>query len=199
MAARKLVLIPNPDRIISGATRIDPTYPRGYTPEQMRGWADDLERLYQTPPAEISKWRGTAPDQLTPEARRLLAVHDKFLVEADRGICGDLGSDGRVELSKGHHRAAYMLERGTDPIPVWVTCRDSQQLERFSNDCDSQLARKLEPTRKTAQRGESERELGRTALDGAGRDASPLPYYHAGPERLERTRDRGVWRPERDH
>jgi hypothetical protein len=47
-----------------------------------------------------------------------------------------------VELENGHHRVAYIQERGVDPVPVWVWSADQRELDRFSADCERELARR---------------------------------------------------------
>jgi hypothetical protein len=115
------------------------------------------------------------PDQLTPEARRTLAAQDKYFVAADRGIKGDLRKDGRVELYGGTHRAGYMLERGVDPIPVWVSDGDPQRLAAFRAQCHDEVQR--------TRPGIIARDQPRTQI--------------TGPEN-ERTREKAVTRGERD-
>jgi hypothetical protein len=137
--ARALVLIPNPDRLLIGATQIGDGYPRSYTPEQMRTWARDLEHLFRTSRAERDALlRGTRED-LSPDAAALRAVYENYFLEPDRGIKGELQADGRVELFGGRHRAAYMVERGTHPVPVWVSCPDPEHLARFRETSHSTI------------------------------------------------------------
>ena len=127
-------------------TLIEPGYPRDYTPEQMRTWADDLQRLHRTSAAELDAWRATAPEQLTPEQRRTLAVRNHYFTEPSRGIVGSLLPDGRVQIDQGRHRAGYLIERGVDPVPVWVSHADPRVLDAFGSAC----AREIE-----ARRGEA--------------------------------------------
>ncbi len=124
-----------PSSRLEGSTTIEPGYAKSYTPDEMRMWADDLDRYIRAPPAEVERWRATATTELTPEQRRVLAVHDKFYTEAALGIKGSLRDDGKVELDGGRHRAGYLLERDVDPIPVWVSARDEQQLDAFEAQC----------------------------------------------------------------
>jgi hypothetical protein len=139
--ARRCILIPRPDTRLRGSTTIEPGYPKPYTPEQMREWADDLDRYNRTPPADRDRWRALADDQLTPDQRRVVAVHDTYFTEASRGIKGSLRDDGTVELDGGRHRAGYMLERDVDPIPVWVSAPDERQLDAFEAQCNRELPR----------------------------------------------------------
>ena len=132
---RALVLIPDPERLLTGTTQIGAGYPRSYTPEEMRRWARDLERLLRTSRAERAVLLRTTREELSPDAGALRAVYDNCFGEPDRGVKGELQADGRVELSGGRHRAAYMVERGTYPVPVWVSCRESEHLERFRDTC----------------------------------------------------------------
>jgi hypothetical protein len=129
--ARRLILIDEPRRVLDGATPIEPGYPRDYSPDEMRSWATDLERYYRTPVEDLARWRAAPPESLAPEQQRVVAVYDKFFVASERGIKGTLREDGKVELRGGRHRAAYLMERGTTPIPVWVTARDERQLDEL--------------------------------------------------------------------
>src|SRR3954451_22768483 len=125
---RQLILVTQPRSRLAGATTIDPGYPRNYTPDDMRMWAEDLERLYATSPSDLARWRSLAPDHLTLEQRRTLVVQDKYFTEPERGINGSLRDERTVDLDRGRHRAGYLLERGIDPIPVWVSAPDQRQL-----------------------------------------------------------------------
>lgn len=130
--ARRLILIDEPRRLLEGATPIEPGYPRDYTADEMRGWAADLQRYYRTPAEDLSRWCAAPRDSLAPEQQRVVRVYETLFVEPDRGIKGALREDGKVELYGGTHRAAYLMEQGTRPIPVWVTARDERQLDELA-------------------------------------------------------------------
>lgn len=132
---RKLILIPQPAARLEGATHIEPGYPKGYDESDMRRWAADVERLYATPPDEVARLRALPREQLTPDQRGVVAAHEHYFAEPSRGITGSLREDGVVELDTGRHRASYMLERGTDPIPVWVSARDQRALDAYAQRC----------------------------------------------------------------
>lgn len=129
-----------------GATRIEPGYPKDYTPEQMRGWAEDVDHLNRVSPAELDRWQMLAPEQLTPEQRRVLVARDTYYGDSDARLKGSLREDGTVEMDNGSHRVWYMQERGVDPIPVWVSSPDERRLDRFSEQCE----RELQQTREAA-------------------------------------------------
>jgi len=147
---RALVLIPPSRALFHGALPVGPGYPRPYSDAEMRAWSDDLGRLYRT----IERDRGRQPgqrrldallaaprDRLGREERGVVDAHRQLLAAADQGIKGDLRTDGRVELSGGRHRAHYVLERQSDPVPVWVSCRESGTLERFRSACQRAVER----------------------------------------------------------
>jgi hypothetical protein len=136
---RKLILVPRPRSRVIGATTIELGYTKGYTPDEMRMWADDLDRSNRTASADLERWRATPPDRLSNEQRRVLAVRDKCLGDWEGGINGSLRPDQKVELDGGRHRAGYMLERGVDPVPVWVWAREQRDLDTFSAQCDREL------------------------------------------------------------
>ena len=139
--AQQLVLVPHPSSKLLGAQTIGPGYSKPYTPDEMRAWAEDLDRLYRTSSVELARWRSLPRDQRPDEAHRILAVHDKYFVEAERGIKGDLAGDGRIELYGGTHRAGYLLERGIDPVPVWVSDQDPERLAAFRKQCHDEVNR----------------------------------------------------------
>jgi hypothetical protein len=158
---RELILVTDPRSRLDGSTLIEPGYPRDYTPAEMRTWAEDLERLYRTPPEEVERWRSLPPEALAPEQQRALTAHDKYFVEPDRGIKGSLREDGTVELAGGRHRAGYLLERGTSPIPVWVTAPDQRQLDEFRQRCEVEPPRQRStPERQPLERGTNTDERG---------------------------------------
>jgi hypothetical protein len=159
---RNLVLIPRSESRLSGTTRIDSGYAKGYTPEEMRRWAEDAERLRKTSPADIERWCSTPPEQLTPEQQRLTRVHKELYTEHQRGIHGCLRDDGTVELDGGRHRAAYMAERG-EAVPVWVWSDDSRKLDAFQADCARELGRE-DPERAALQLREAQCEQARRPL-----------------------------------
>lgn len=248
--ARSLVFVPPVQGLLVGSTPITPGYSHGYTQAEMRQWADDLDRLYKTveadralPPDQrrLQTWLATPRDQLSPEARGVVEAHDKLLNPGnyDRGIKGDLLPDGRVELSGGRHRANYILERGGDPVPVWVSSHDPRRLEDFRLTCHGAVdrtrpgllnpdrselqarapgrtapasqAQTREPSRETTQQlgrvalggandrqvaPETTRELGRLAIEGDRHE--PTPDRHLTREAGEQTRERGVFRAERE-
>src|SRR5690348_17138167 len=80
---RQLILIDHPRERLTGEETFHPGYPRPYTPDEMRAWAQDLERCYATPPGSLERWRQLDPEQLTLEQRRVLAVHDHYFTEPD--------------------------------------------------------------------------------------------------------------------
>jgi hypothetical protein len=102
----------------------------------MRRWAEDLDRLHKTPPEELARLQALPREDLTPEQSGLLLAHDKHFVEAERGIHGSLRPDNTVELDGGRHRAGYILESGTEPIPVWVSAPDEARLDAFEAVCE---------------------------------------------------------------
>lgn len=132
---RRLIFITQPRSRLTETTTIEPGYSKGYSPDEMRMWAEDLDRYNRTPPADVEHWRSMAAHQLSPEQRRTLAVHDKYFVEAASGIRGSLRADQKVELDGGRHRAGYLLEQGVDPVPVWVWAGDQRQLEALEAQC----------------------------------------------------------------
>lgn len=98
-------------------------------------WADDLDRLYRTSPEDLNRWKEMPANQLSQEQRRTLAVRDKYFIQPELGIKGSLRDDGKVELDGGRHRAGYLLERGVDPVPVWVSAPDQRQLDALEAQC----------------------------------------------------------------
>jgi hypothetical protein len=153
--ARRLVLIPYPSERVVGATRIEPGYPRQYTPDEMRGWANDLKRSYATSPDELQRLGSAPPQLLTDEQRRILDVHNHLFNDASTGIKGSLRPDGRVELDGGRHRAGYLLEQGINPMPVWVSAPDQRQLDDFTSRCQEDLARQQLAARSTLATSQS--------------------------------------------
>lgn len=145
---RQLIRIPHPRDRLVGAQVIEPTYPKDYTPEQMRQWADDLDRLNRTAPEELERWRQTSPEQLAPEQQRVLTAYATYYGDSEARIKGSLRDDGTVELDNGRHRVAYMEERGVESIPVWVSAADQRQLDQLSAQCERELAR--QPVREPA-------------------------------------------------
>lgn len=129
--ARRLILIDEPRRVLDGATPIEPGYPRDYTADDMRAWAADLERYYRTPAEDLARWHAAPRESLTPDQQRVVRTFAQFFEAPDRGIKGSLRDDGTVELIGGRHRAAYLMEQGVRPIPVWVTARDERQLDEL--------------------------------------------------------------------
>jgi hypothetical protein len=110
----------------------------------MRAWADDLDRFYRAAeqdPALARQWLSTPRDQLPPDARAAADAYRAFTSDFSRGIKADLRSDGKLELTGGTHRAHYLVERGTNPIPVWVAHHDVHELARFKRDCEALVAR----------------------------------------------------------
>lgn len=145
---RQLILIP-PNVPLAGTLAIGPGYPKPYTGQQMREWADAAARLRQIAEEDrelpagqrrIDRWHATPRDQLDPEAKRVLEAHSRLTAQGAHGIRGALRPDGTIDLSDGRHRAHYMREKG-EPVPVWVDAPDQQQLERLKRDCKDQLAR----------------------------------------------------------
>jgi hypothetical protein len=65
-----------------GAHGIEPTYPKDYTPEQMRQWADDLDRLNRAAPEDLERWQQALPEELTAEQQRALAVRANYYGES---------------------------------------------------------------------------------------------------------------------
>jgi hypothetical protein len=202
---RELVYIPDP-RVVTGAGPIGPGYTKDNTPEDMRGWAADLESLYRTmeadsglPPGSrrVDQLRAADAGRLSSEARRLKDV-DHRLMGTNRleRIEGDLGPDGRVELANGRHRAHYVFERGTTPVPVWVSSADQRELDGFRDACHSDVLR----ARPQLLPEERRRLLGgyasRVAVDRALEDP-PAPMVRPFPERLEAERERGAFNRER--
>ncbi|MDX6720558.1 MAG: hypothetical protein QOJ63_2812 [Solirubrobacteraceae bacterium] len=144
---RELILVTRSAERLTGATRIEPGYPRDYTADDMRMWADDMGRLNRVSPAELRDLRASRPDQLSSEQQRMLAVHDRCMTNAQDGIKGSLGRDGRIELDGGRHRAAYMIERGVDPVPVWVWAPEQRQLDDLRARCEGERVQVREPGR----------------------------------------------------
>lgn len=138
---RELSLVTRAASRLEGTTRIEPGHPRDCTPEQMRMWADDMARLNRTSPDEHARLRAGSPADLTREQQRMLAVQDRLLLDASVGIKGSLRDDGKIELDGGCHRAGYMVERGVDPIPVWVPAPEQRQLDDLRAECDRSRGR----------------------------------------------------------
>jgi hypothetical protein len=139
--AAQLIEIPRSQARLEGAVLIEPGYTKGHTAAKMRSWADDLARYHRTSLAERTLWRSLPPERLTDPQRGVLRIEDKLYRKADLGIKGDLRDDRTVELDWGRHRAGYMLERGVDPIPVWVASDDARRLETFRIRCEQQVER----------------------------------------------------------
>lgn len=132
---RKLILVTRSAARLDGATLIEPGYPRDHTPEQMRGWAHDLDRYNHLASEERDRILALPADERSPEEARMDDVHSKHFVEHQRAINGMLRDDGVVELDAGRHRAGYMVEQGVDLIPVWLKCDDERQLDEFDRHC----------------------------------------------------------------
>lgn len=139
---KALVLIPRADSVLSGAEHIRPGYPKSYTATDMRSWAADLDRLYQTPADDLARWRSTPTNQLTRQQRGVVDAYDHYFLDPSDGIKGDLRDDGRVELWGGRHRAAYLAEHGIDPVPVWVSHSDAKRLSEFQTRCHDDVDRR---------------------------------------------------------
>lgn len=107
----------------------------------MRRWADAYARLQRIPADELASWRARSNSDLSPDQRDLLASDKKLRGAPDDGIKGSLRDDRLVELDGGRHRAAYLMERGIDPLPVWVTAPGERQLDRFEADCNRESLR----------------------------------------------------------
>ena len=187
--AGSLVLVPASRGAVAGATPVGPGYPRSCTPQEMRRWSADLDRLYRVVEADralpagqrrLDAWLATPRDQLTPDARGVVDAHRTFIADPSTGLKGSLRDDGVVELAGGRHRAHYLMERGTDPLPVWVTSSDAARLEAFRKDCHASVARTrpdlLSPDRAEARTRTPDApqrsavpELGRVAVGGATR------------------------------
>src|SRR4051794_26313535 len=141
---RELILVPPSRQLLPDAAPINGAYPRDYTPADMRAWAQDLDHLLRAmeadrtappPQRQLERWLATDRAQLPPDAQRAVANYGKLMAEPDRGIKGDLREDGSIELTGGRHRAHYIMERGSTPVPVWVSARDQEQLNRFREAC----------------------------------------------------------------
>lgn len=132
---RQLVRVPLAR--LDGAHRIELGYPKSYTLEQMRAWADDLDRLNQTPPEALEGLWNTSLDQLNDEQRARLAAYNMYYGDGEGRIKGSLLDGDRVELENGSHRVAYMKERSVDSVPVWVWASDARQLEQLRMSCES--------------------------------------------------------------
>ena len=175
---RELILVTRSASRLTAATTIEPGYSKGYTPDEMRMWADDLDRYYKTPPGEVARWQRTPADQLSHEQQRTLAVHDKLFTEFDRGIKGELHDDGKIELTGGRHRAGYLLERGVDPVPVWVSAPDQRQLDELRAQCNRESSQvrsgsppRVEPPARAARAEQSrERSADRARDNNPGGD-----------------------------
>lgn len=177
---RELIHVTRSASRLTDTTTIEPGYPKPYSAEEMRTWADDLDRLHKTSAADLERWQSMPAEQLAAEQRRTLAVRDNLMTDHERGICGSLGPDGRIELDKGRHRAGYMIERGVDPIPVWVSAPDQRQLDALRAQCErerpplrtEQAARAEPPPRVAAADERRERDPGRTNDRDSGGDRS---------------------------
>jgi hypothetical protein len=167
---RELIHVTRSASRLTGQTRIEPGYPKDYTPEQMRMWADDMARLNRTSPAELSRLQALAPDQRSPEEQRMLVVHDAYLTDNTHAIKGSLRPDGKVELDSGRHRAAYMVERGVDPVPVWVWAREQRQLDDLRAQCDAERRRAPEAVRAPLPEQSRGRDRGRDGDNETGGD-----------------------------
>lgn len=99
--------------------------------------AIEVDRALPTTQRRLDAALAAPRKRLTPQARRVVNAHTKFMVDSERSIKGELTSDGRAELTRGGHRAHYVLERGSEPVPVWVllSCADPARLDRFVSDC----------------------------------------------------------------
>lgn len=130
--SRRLLFFSPSDERLEGACRIDGTYPRGYTEEDMRRWAKDLDRVLALSPEERARLRATKLESLTPDEQALRCAQAHHLDDPSRGIKGSLRPDGKIELDGGRHRAAYAQERGVAALPVWVSggVRELDALER---------------------------------------------------------------------
>jgi hypothetical protein len=170
---RQLIRIPFPRDRLVGAHAIEPTYPKEYTPEQMREWADDLDRLNRTAPEELEGWRRMPPEQLTLEQRRVLTAHATYYGDSEARIKGSLRDDGTVELDNGLHRVAYMQERGVESIPVWVSAADQRRLDQFTAQCERDLAR--QPVREAAPDRVAQPDREAPPEERVGEDAPPRP------------------------
>jgi hypothetical protein len=162
MSERCLVFISEPERL-SGLTPIQPGYPKPYSASEMRGWAGDLRRVYRLSPDELERLRRTPAQMLTPDQQRLQRADQRFLRDSSDGVKGYLREDGRVELDGGRHRAAYMLEQGIGPVPVWVSCEDPQRLRELRQSSHSGLDRQM------LRLADDERDIGRERDDAAER------------------------------
>ena len=160
---RELIHVTRSASRLTGQTRIQPGYPKDYSAEQMRMWADDMDRLNRTSPVELSRLQALPPDQRSAEQQRMLVVHDTYLTDNTYAIKGSLRPDGKVELDGGRHRAAYMVERGVDPVPVWVWAPDQRQLDDLRAQCDGERRRAREAVRATLP--EQSRARGRDGRD----------------------------------
>jgi hypothetical protein len=136
---RELVWTTRPRQRLTGDLRIDAQYQRDYTPEQMRRWAHDVEQLRTLPQGELQHWLSVPREERTGDQNRLLDSSLRFL-DPNEGIKGDLRADGIVELQGGCHRAAYLMEQGVDPVPVWVSSRDSARLTALRQQCEREVA-----------------------------------------------------------
>jgi hypothetical protein len=128
-----------PRQRLTGDRRIDETYQRDYTPEQLRRFAHDVEQLRTLPEGELQRWQSVPRAELNGDQNRLLNSAHKFL-DSSKGIKGDLRQDGIVELQGGTHRAFYCIEQGVDPVPVWVGSRDSARLNALRQQCERELS-----------------------------------------------------------
>src|SRR4051794_10999574 len=161
---RRLVLIPRAQARLVDTTRIEPGYPKGYTPEQMRGWAEDVKQYNNTSPEELARLRSTSPAWLSPDQQRLLDVEHYYFEEPDRGIKGSLRPDQTVEIDGGRHRAGYMVEQGVDPVPVWVSAPSERELEDFDAQCQGERQQaRTEPPPRVAMEQKREKSPERTA------------------------------------
>lgn len=152
---RELILVTRSATRLTGTTRVEPGYPKHYTEEDMRMWADDMGRLNRTSPAELRDLRASRPEQLSSEQQRVLDVHERCMTDPHYGIKGSLGCDGRIALDNGRHRAGYMIERGVDPVPVWVWAPEQRQLDDLRARCDGERVQAREPGRERNRDGES--------------------------------------------
>ena len=144
---RQLVRIPITR--LTGAHRIEPGYPKSYTPEQMRAWADDLNRLNHTSPEELQRLRTAPLDLLNDEQRARVAAYNMYYGDGESRLKGSLRDDGSVELENGSHRVAYMEDRSVDSVPVWVWANDTNRLERFRAECEAE--REASPNERSAR------------------------------------------------
>jgi hypothetical protein len=101
---------------------------------QVDGATDvDFRRMSQSPP-------GTHERQLGDTYRHLFSTSPSA-----RPLTADLLADGRLLAVAGQHRLAIAKDLGLQYVPVHVTARSHEELERVRTACEAEILR-LDPS-----------------------------------------------------